>query len=89
MRLADMTVETPVMVSEELAGKINAATALAQEIVDLVSIDNTVEQTLTAIGVVLGQIATDITTLQSMFLQMEHAAVASFANKHGKQVQEN
>ena len=42
-----------------------------------------------AIGVLAGTAAETVEQLQQFFLTMEHAAVASMANKHGYRVQEH
>lgn len=88
MRLADMTEANGIVVSEELAQKCNEATDFAQQISDLASERGaSVDGLLVALGVLIGQHADTIGILQQYFLTMEHAAVASHANRHGQRVQ--
>lgn len=76
------------MVSEELASKCNEASGLAAEINEVI-VGEQIDKVLTAIGVLAGTAAETVEQLQQFFLTMEHAAVASMANKHGYQVREH
>lgn len=84
-----MTSSSGIAVSDELHRKCDAVSPLAQELNDVLAVDHSIEDGLTAIGVMIGAMAVDIATLQYFFLVMEHAAVAMHAIKHGTPVREN